>query len=145
MTLAVNLAPLACAVGELRWEVAISPAWSWSLLAGTGRGRAADTAGWVAEGGAQLRWYMAGSFRRGLFLAAEGTGLLTFGEVSRGEDAAGIGPRLGFKTVDLWGLTAEGHVGASYIRKTADGFAHGSEVVATEVQAIAALLLGLTW
>lgn len=145
MTLAVNLAPLVCVTGELRWEVEIGPAWSWSLLAGMGRGRATGRVGWVAEGGAQLRWYMSGSFRKGLFLAAEGNGLLTFGEGSRGEDAAGIGPRLGFKTVGRWGLTIEGHVGASYVRKTTDGFAPGSEVVATEVQPVAAVLVGLTW
>ena len=146
MTLAVNLAPLVSSTLQLRWELAGGAAWSWSLVAGGGRGRRGpDSRGWVAEAGAQLRWYLSGLFFKGLFLAAEADGLLAFGEGSRGEDALAAGPRVGFKLTGLWGLTLEAHLGAAYVRKTADGVIPGSTVVAAEVQPIAGLLVGVTW
>lgn len=145
-TLSANLAPLVRATIELRWERALGQHWSWSLMAGMGKGRsAAASVGWVAEGGVQGRWYPAGHFRRGLFLAAEADGIFAFGPGTRGEEAVAVGPRLGYKVVGRWGLTLEGHMGASYVRKSIDGIAPNSRVVATGLQAIGALLVGVTW
>lgn len=146
MTLSANLAPLVKATGEARWEFAMGEKWSWSLMAGMGRGRSgAASLGWVAEGGVQVRRYLAGHFRRGLFLAAEADGLFAFGAGTKGEDALAVGPRLGYKVAGWWGLTLEGHIGTSYVRRTAQGLAPGSQVLVTELQPIGALLVGLTW
>lgn len=145
-TLAVNLAPLACATGELRWESPISEKLAWSAFAGFGRGRSgANLSGYVGELGGQLRWYPLGGFRRGLLLGLEGAGLATAGAGSRGETALALGPRLGYKVVGLAGLTLEANAGVAYVRKSADGVVPGTTAVLTELQAVSGLLLGWTW
>ncbi len=142
-TLAVNLAPLAHATGELRWESPLLDKLAWSVHAGGGRGRSGvDIRGYVLEGGGQLRYYLVGDFRRGLLVALDATAVGAFGDSSRGETALALGPRLGYKIVGLGGLTAEAQVGASYVRKSADGVVAGTTAVLSEAQAIAALLLG---
>jgi hypothetical protein len=145
-TLAVNLAPLACATGELRWESPIFQKLAWSAFVGFGRGRSgANVSGYVGELGGQLRWYPVGGFRRGLLLALEGAGLAAGGQGSRGETALALGPRLGYKVVGLGGLTLEANAGVAYVRKSADGVVPGTTAVLTEMQAVSSLLLGWTW
>lgn len=145
-TLALNLAPLACGTGELRWESPLIDKLAWSVHAGAGRGRSgADLRGYVLEAGGQLRFYPVGDFRRGLLVAVDATGVRALGDGSRGETALALGPRLGYKIAGLGGLTAEAQVGASYVRKSADGVVAGTTAVLAEVQAISALLLGWTW
>lgn len=141
---------------EVTGELAVSPQLGVAGIVGVGQ--IAVTAGssssrfFVAEGGASVRYYVTGSFRKGVQLGGE---LLyahveadsSDGTVDASAFAAGvsIGPFVGYKWSGASGFTFDGQLGVAYSSARAEASDGGSTATAEQSAIYPLLNLNIGW
>ncbi len=120
---AVTVSPihLVLPVGEVTAEVRVAPKLGIAAIAGAGSVRVDDVDRRIGvyEGGLSARYYVTGSFARGIQLGAEAIYLhaQTTDDVMSSVRAEGLGlsPFAGYKWTHHAGFTLEGQLGVTYI------------------------------
>lgn len=117
-TVAITTSPLHLVVpmAEVTAEVRVADRVGVSVIVGVGSFREQTTDEKISlfEGGASVRYYLTGSFRRGLQLGAEAVYVDASGDAMDVEAAGlGLSPFLGYKWTHRSGITLEGQLGAT--------------------------------
>ncbi len=112
-------------MAELTTEFRVTPRFGIAAIAGIGRFRERSTNAPVSlyEGGASLRYYALGSFRKGVQLGFEAIYIhATTTSMTVNVRAAGLGvaPFVGYKWTHGSGFTLEGQIGATFMAARAN-------------------------